>query len=72
MPIPLFLCAEFLYANVHSGEVFQLRLHELLHIFRELKNVNDHQQSYLDLLPQLCIPKSNELFGHGVEGSDPN
>ncbi|KAL2833688.1 fungal-specific transcription factor domain-containing protein [Aspergillus cavernicola] len=52
MPMPLFICAEFLYSNMHSGESFQLRLQELFHIFHALKNVNDHEQSYLDLLPR--------------------
>ncbi|KAH8690305.1 fungal-specific transcription factor domain-containing protein [Talaromyces proteolyticus] len=64
MPIPLFFCAEFLYHNMHRGEPFQLRLQELFHIFRELKNVNSHEKSYLDLLPQSCISKTNELFNH--------
>jgi hypothetical protein len=72
MPIPLFLCAEFLYNNIHSDEAFQLRLQELFHILRELKNVNNHEQSYLDLLPRSCISKTNELFSHSVEGNTPN
>lgn len=64
MPIPLFFCAEFLYKNMHYGEPFQLRLYELFQIFRELKNVNNHDQTYLDLLPQSCVSKTNELIRH--------
>lgn len=72
MPIPLFLCAEFLYENIHLGESFQLRVQELFHILRDLKNINNHQQSYLDLLPQSCVSKTSELFGLNVEDSIPN
>ncbi|CRL26625.1 Transcription factor, fungi [Penicillium camemberti] len=72
MPIPLFLCAEFLYDGVHTGEPFQSRLQELFHILRELKNVNNHEQSYLDLLPRSCISKTNDLFSHSVEGTTTN
>lgn len=60
MPIPLFLCAEYLYNNMHN-EPFQLRLQELSHILRELKNVNNPEQSYLGLLPRSCITKTAEL-----------
>ncbi|OQD91825.1 hypothetical protein PENSOL_c048G06011 [Penicillium solitum] len=69
MPIPLFLCAEFLYDGMHTGEPFQSRLQELFHILRELKNVNNHEQSYLDLLPRSCISKTNDLFSHSGEGT---
>lgn len=50
MPIPLLLCAEFLYSNRSSHESFNLRLQELLDIFRQLKNVNNANQSYMQLL----------------------
>lgn len=69
MSIPLFLCAEFLYDGMHTGEPFQSRPQELFHIFRELKNVNNHEQSYLDLLPRSCISKTNDLFSHSGEGT---
>ncbi|KAF5865671.1 hypothetical protein ETB97_002643 [Aspergillus alliaceus] len=69
MPMPLFICAEFLYDNIHNGESFRLHLQELFHIFRELKNINNHQQSYLDLLPQSCISKTNELFNYTINGA---
>ncbi|OGE58531.1 hypothetical protein PENARI_c001G09168 [Penicillium arizonense] len=62
-PIPLFLCAEFLYNDMHN-ESFQPRLQELFHVLRELKNVNNPKQSYLDLLPRSCISKTAELFSH--------
>jgi hypothetical protein len=69
MPIPLFACAEFLYDNMHISESFQLRIQDLFHIFRRLKNVNNHEKSYLDLLPKSCISKTTELFNNSVQGS---
>ncbi|KZF21089.1 hypothetical protein L228DRAFT_166122 [Xylona heveae TC161] len=72
MPIPLFLCAEFLYDNMHTGKSFQRRLQEFFHLFGELKNINNHEQSYLDLLPRSCIDKTKELYRHSVEGATPN
>ncbi|CAL5869508.1 uncharacterized protein PFLUO_LOCUS3738 [Penicillium psychrofluorescens] len=50
----------------------KLRVQELFHILRDLKNINNHQQSYLDLLPQSCVSKTSELFGLNVEDSIPN
>ncbi|CEJ61681.1 hypothetical protein PMG11_10205 [Penicillium brasilianum] len=70
-PIPLLLCAEFLYNEMHN-ETFQPRLQELFHVLRELKNVNNPEQSYLDLLPHSCISKSADLFNHSVGTSTPN
>jgi hypothetical protein len=67
--MPLFLCAEFLYANMHTGEPFQSRLRELFLILRELKNVNNYQESYLELLPRSCISKTSELFRESAEGT---
>jgi hypothetical protein len=64
MPIPLFSCAEFLYANMHTSESFQLRIQELFYIFRRLKNVNNHEKSYLDLLPK--------SLNNSVQGSTPD
>ncbi|KAJ5301958.1 hypothetical protein N7508_006821 [Penicillium antarcticum] len=72
MPIPLFSCAEFLYDNMHASESFQLRIQELFYIFRRLKNVNNHEKSYLDLLPKSCISKTTEMFNSGVQGSTPD
>ncbi|KAJ5591586.1 fungal-specific transcription factor domain-containing protein [Penicillium hispanicum] len=72
MPIPLFLCAEFLYTKIHNGEAFQLRLQGLFSILRELKNVNNPERSYLDLLPRSCIAKTAELLRHTNQGSAAN
>jgi hypothetical protein len=72
MPIPLFSCAEFLYDNMHTSESFQLRIQDLFHIFRQLKNVNSHEKSYLDLLPKSCISKTTEMFNNCVQGSTPD
>lgn len=55
MPVPLFICAEFLYSDVHVSS--QTHLRELVDLFRELKNVNNRDQSYLDLLPRSASPK---------------
>lgn len=68
MPIPLFLSAEFLYNNRFSNELFLLRLRELVDIFRELRNVNNHEQSYMDLLPKSCISTSTEMHIHTAKG----
>jgi hypothetical protein len=72
MPIPLFSCAEFLYDNMHTSESFQPRIQELFYIFRRLKNVNNHEKSYLDLLPKSCISKTTEMFNNSVQGSTPD
>lgn len=71
MPFPLFLSAEFLYENVSSHESFHLRLQELADVLRELKNVNNLEQSYMDLLPRSCISKSAKLLTHSAQVSDP-
>jgi hypothetical protein len=68
--MPLFFIAEFLYDNLSSHESFHLRLQELVDIFRELKNGNNHEQSYLDLLPESCISKSTELLNNTATGRD--
>ncbi|KAK9364851.1 fungal-specific transcription factor domain-containing protein [Lipomyces kononenkoae] len=70
MPIPLFLSAEFLYYNRSGHESFNLRLQELVDIFRQLKNVNNHEQSYVDLLPRSCITASTDLLNHSASWSD--
>jgi hypothetical protein len=54
------------------NEAFQPRLQELFHVLRELKNVNNPEQSYLDLLPRSCISKTAELFNHSVGTGSPN
>ncbi|GKZ25831.1 hypothetical protein AbraIFM66951_002832 [Aspergillus brasiliensis] len=63
MPMPLFICAEFLYSNIHNGVSVQSPIQDLFRIFSELKNVNDHEQSYLDLLPRSCILKTAVMVG---------
>ncbi|RSL84682.1 hypothetical protein CEP51_003762 [Fusarium floridanum] len=69
MPIPLFICAEFLYENSSKDESIQLCLQELVPIFYGLTNVNNHEQSYVDLLPRSCISKTKELFKHSIGAS---
>ncbi|KAH7234145.1 hypothetical protein B0J15DRAFT_517419 [Fusarium solani] len=69
MPIPLFICAEFLYDNSSKHESFHQCLQELVSIFYGLTNVNNHEQSYVDLLPRSCISKTKELLKHGIEAS---
>ncbi|KAL2838526.1 hypothetical protein BJY01DRAFT_34101 [Aspergillus pseudoustus] len=63
MPLPLFLCAEFLYSRMGSDASVHLPIQELFHVFSELRNVNDLEQSYLDLLPRSCLSKTAELVG---------
>ncbi|KAJ5290943.1 fungal-specific transcription factor domain-containing protein [Penicillium angulare] len=70
-PIPLFMCAEFLYSEIHN-EDFQPRLQELFHVFGGLKSINNPEQSYLDLLPRSCLSKTAELFIHSVGTGTPN
>ncbi|KAL3456657.1 fungal-specific transcription factor domain-containing protein [Aspergillus heterothallicus] len=62
MPMPLFLCAEYLYSRLHDISV-HLPIQELFRIFSQLRNVNDPEQSYLDLLPRSCLSKTAELAG---------
>ncbi|KAJ4146177.1 hypothetical protein NW754_001641 [Fusarium falciforme] len=69
MPIPLFICAEFLYDHSSKQEAFQLCLQELVSIFYGLTNVNNHEQTYVDLLPRSCISKTKELLKHGIGAS---
>ncbi|KAJ5117295.1 fungal-specific transcription factor domain-containing protein [Penicillium atrosanguineum] len=71
MPIPIFLCAEFLYDDMQN-EAFQMHMQGLFHVLRELKNVNNPDQSYLDPLPRSCISKTADLFSHSVEENTPN
>ena len=67
-PLPLFLCAEFLYSNRHRHESFDLRLQDLFHILHDLRNVNNHEQSYLDLIPRSSLPKTVELLNQSFVG----
>ncbi|KAF7596103.1 hypothetical protein BBP40_003365 [Aspergillus hancockii] len=68
MPIPLFLTAEFLYERRSSHPRFLSCLQELVSLFHQLRNVNDHEQCYMDLLPHSCVSKSVEILNHGVNG----
>lgn len=61
MPIPLLLCAEYLYSNRPNHESFTARLQELLDIFRQLKNVIDPTKSYMHLLKMSSTPMSAYL-----------
>ncbi|RAL00197.1 Zn(II)2Cys6 transcription factor [Aspergillus ibericus CBS 121593] len=70
MPIPLFLSAEFLYDNMSGYESFRLCLQNLIDIFGRLKNVNNHEQSYVDLLPQSCVSKTTKLLDYSSKGRD--
>jgi hypothetical protein len=67
MPIPLFAIAEFFYDNCSSHESFRLGLEELVDIFHELKNVKNHEQNYVDLLPRSCISKTAEMLNNSVK-----
>ncbi|KAL3482128.1 fungal-specific transcription factor domain-containing protein [Aspergillus californicus] len=69
MPMPLFVCADFLYGHMQTELSVEVPIQELFHIFRKLKNVNDPEQSYLSLLPRSCISKTAELAGLGSDAS---
>lgn len=66
MPLPLFMVAEFLYDNVGDNPTFELYLQELVTVAQKLKNVNNLEQSYMDLMPQSCISKTRELLNSHV------
>lgn len=69
-PIPLFVSAEFLYEQRFNHEPFLLRLRELVDVFRGLKNVNNHEQSYMDLLPRSCVSESSALVDYSCNGGE--
>ncbi|KAL2844387.1 fungal-specific transcription factor domain-containing protein [Aspergillus pseudodeflectus] len=63
MPLPLFLCAEFLYDRMSTDPAVHLPIQELFDVFSRLRNVNDLEKSYLDLLPRSCLSKTAEMVG---------
>ena len=60
-PMPLLMSVEFLYTRSSTNEGFSSQLHELLAVFRQLKNVNNHKESYFTLLELSCTVPSAEL-----------
>ncbi|TVY17314.1 Citrinin biosynthesis transcriptional activator ctnR [Lachnellula arida] len=50
MPVTLGFCAGYFYENRLYHPSFKSHLQELLNVLRQLKNVSDPSQSYLDLL----------------------
>lgn len=55
------LCAEFLYKNQSSGEVFKSRLERLLKVFEQIRDINDPDQSYIDVMKRWpCSAKGSE------------
>lgn len=68
MPLVLFFCAEFLYNNRTSHESFRERIQGLMVALSELQNVNDPEQTYLDLLPRSCISSTSEWLEDGTDG----
>lgn len=71
MPIPLFISAEFLYTSGSSHEQFGRTLQDLLAIFRQLINVNDSSQSYIDLLGFSCVSTSSTLAKEAKQTRQP-
>ena len=61
MPIPLMLCAEFLYTNQSSHDSFAVRLKDLKDIFRQLRNINDPTRNYMHLLEMSCTETASRL-----------
>ncbi|KAJ5646980.1 hypothetical protein N7490_003352 [Penicillium lividum] len=68
MPLPLFLVAEFLYDNVAENQAFGSYLRELVAVGYKLKNVNNLEQSYMDLMSQSCISKTTEVSNSHARG----
>ncbi|KAG7406324.1 Citrinin biosynthesis transcriptional activator mrl3 [Fusarium oxysporum f. sp. rapae] len=68
MSMPLFAAAEFLYEyrDLKDGAFLQ-QLRDLMDVLGNLKNVNDYEKSYLDLLPRSCISASLDVLRHGEE-----
>ncbi|SCO76805.1 uncharacterized protein FRV6_01017 [Fusarium oxysporum] len=68
MSMPLFAAAEFLYEyrDLKDGALLQ-QLRDLVDVLGNLKNVNDYEKSYLDLLPRSCISASLDVLRHGEE-----
>jgi hypothetical protein len=55
------MCAEFVYAEHLEDGAFSVSLHELADALPHLRNVNNLEQSYLDLLPRSCVGKLSTL-----------
>ncbi|CAH0046809.1 unnamed protein product [Clonostachys solani] len=70
MPLVLFFCAEFLYNYRTSHESFRERIQGLIAALSELQNVNDPEQTYLDLLPRSCISSTSEWLEQGTCSSN--
>lgn len=70
MPLPLFLVAEFLYDNLGENPDSELYLQKLITIAQKLKNVNNLEQSYMDLMSGSCIAKTKELLNSHAGGGD--
>ncbi|CAG9955516.1 unnamed protein product [Clonostachys rosea f. rosea IK726] len=70
MPLVLFFCAEFLYNNRTNHESFRERIQGLMVALSELQNVNDPEQTYLDLLPRSCISSTSEWLENSTGGNN--
>lgn len=70
MPIPLFVVAEFLYENLTDVGPNQQLIGELLNVFRDLKNINNLEQCYLDLLPRSCVSRTTALLSYTSSSAD--
>jgi hypothetical protein len=71
MPMPLFFAAELLYENRNLGNgVFLTQLRPMIEALGNLRNVNDHEKSYLDLLPSSCITASLGVLEHSNTGRE--
>ncbi|CAH0033972.1 unnamed protein product [Clonostachys rhizophaga] len=68
MPLVLFFCAEFLYNNRTNHDSFRERIQGLMAALSKLHNVNDPEQTYLDLLPRSCISSTSEWLANDTGG----
>lgn len=68
MSMPLFAAAEFLYEYRHLKDgAFLQQLQDLVDVLGKLRNVNNYDKSYLDLLPHSCILASLDILQYSKE-----
>ena len=68
MSMPLFAAVEFLYEyrDLKDGAFLQ-QLRDQVDVLGNLKNVNEYERTYLDLLPRSCISASLDVLRHSEE-----
>ena len=67
MAIPLFSTTEFLYLNRNREEKFRVLLQELIDIFSQLRNVNNLEESFIELMSHSCVFTWTDLLNHSCK-----